>query len=88
MTERDELLRRLSHDLAELVNTCVASLPASTQSLLAGLLKTGAGSLGVVVQMTPWPEFRGVLATGKDDEPIELFRVSPGRDLLRKEPTH
>ena len=79
-TEMDSLLARLSHDLADLVETQVASLSPDARKLIAAAVERG-GCLAVSVMLNPWPNFITVLV-GEGAEPVELFQIQPSREAL------
>jgi hypothetical protein len=74
--EQDHLLAALSEGLAKLVDTAILAMTPTTQDAIAAAVEAG-GQIAILVRMTPWPEFRGMLFTGPDETPVELFIVSP-----------
>jgi hypothetical protein len=90
LTEKDEVLTRLSYDLATLVDTAVAELPVNTQNIIAAVLKSG-GHLSVLTVLNPWPVY-SITLMSKDAtvDPVELCRCSPSIGALRTSntPTH
>jgi hypothetical protein len=54
VTERDEILARVSLDLVSLVDTAVSGMSGAAQEIIAQTVKTN-GQIVVLVTMVPWP---------------------------------
>jgi hypothetical protein len=83
--EQDELLARLSMDMVELIDTTIVAMSPTTQEVISEAVRAG-GQIAILVRMVPWPEFRGLLFTGPDNTPVELFVCSPSALALRPQP--
>jgi len=68
-----------------LIDQSIDAMSPTTQEAISDAVRAG-GQIAVLVRMVPWPEFRGLLFTGPDATPVELFVCSPSPEALHPHP--